>query len=388
MGLQGGETPNRRRAAGSRRPGSARGLRTHTPARAHSNTRTPSPAPAAPGHWRARSPEVRGGARAPRMQKMGRLSHSSLVCRLLLAGSSSVLALKSVRPSLGSLPSLASRPPALFLEASYSSGTLRELSWSLSSSCPNLFLSPENQEGSLGVAQLGNPKPVRLLSQKRPRLIRCSRRRRLLAGVVLPGLGFWNCSPKVNFYLLVFFKPRFAFVLWKVSTPAEHYSVFPRAGEAENCCGFFHSGLRESLQLGTCRKKRQKLRRVETARGSFAPVRGASPNQGLHSDCSVEPRLLTDSGSPIQVERRRTLPGRQCMNAERAAAEPQKWNKWMIRCKKKKKKEVLIGALAALFTAQKSIQSIQRKEVCVQSWLVCPIVVVLLHVTSILEVTL
>lgn len=61
------------------------------------------------------------------MQKTGRLSHSSLVSRLLLAGSSSVLVLKSVRPSLGSLPSLASRPPALFLEASYSPGSLREV---------------------------------------------------------------------------------------------------------------------------------------------------------------------------------------------------------------------------------------------------------------------
>lgn len=51
--------------------------------------------------------------------------------------------------------------------------------------------------------------------------------------------------------------------------------------------------------------------------------------------------------------------GRPCVNAERAVAEPQKWNKWMMRYKKKMK-FVLIGALAALLTAQKSIQIIQR----------------------------
>lgn len=61
------------------------------------------------------------------MQKTGRFNHSSLVSRLLLAGSSSLLALKSFRPPLGSLPFLASRPPASFLEATYSPGTLREV---------------------------------------------------------------------------------------------------------------------------------------------------------------------------------------------------------------------------------------------------------------------
>jgi len=132
-------------------------------------------------------------------------------------------------------------------------------------SCPGLCLAPvptyssppENQEGSLGAAQLGNPKPERLLSQKRPRLIHCSRRRRLLAGVCLTRTGLLELLTESKLLPSGFFKPRFAFVLWKVSTPAEHYSVFPRAGEAENCCGFFHSGLRESLQLGTCRKKTQ-----------------------------------------------------------------------------------------------------------------------------------
>ena len=55
----------------------------------------------------------------------GRLSHSSLVSRLLLEGSSALQALKSGRLPPGSLSSLASLLSGSFLEASYSPGTLR-----------------------------------------------------------------------------------------------------------------------------------------------------------------------------------------------------------------------------------------------------------------------
>ena len=57
----------------------------------------------------------------------GGINHSSLVNRGLQAGSFCLQALKSVRPPPGPLPSLASRLPVSFLEASYSPSTLFEV---------------------------------------------------------------------------------------------------------------------------------------------------------------------------------------------------------------------------------------------------------------------
>lgn len=100
---------------------------TQTRVRARSHRRTPGPAPAAPGHWLARSREKQGGPGVPRMQMKGGINHSSPVNGGLQAGSFSQQALKSVRPPPGPLPSLASQLPVSFLEASYSPSTLFEV---------------------------------------------------------------------------------------------------------------------------------------------------------------------------------------------------------------------------------------------------------------------
>ena len=127
-------------------------------------------------------------------------------------------------------------------------------------------------------------------------------------------------------------------MLWEVATPAERYSVFPRAHEAESCCGFFHSRASRTSAAGDLPAESTKLRSVEIAPGPLAPARGAWLCPGLHSDSSLEPGLWTALRVPSELKGVRLCREDGAKNAERAVAEAQKWNKWMIRCKKKKEK--------------------------------------------------
>ena len=221
---------------------------------------------------------------------------------------------------------------------------------SLASCCPNFFSSLNSQERSLGALRWRAPRQRDVAVRRAPRSLAASQEVASSREVFLTWTGLLELvtQSKLSFFLTLVrvYAGQGRYISGAVLCLPKYWP--------EDCCECLSPRLGESLHLGTCWKKAQKLRSAEVAQASFAPALGTLLRHRLQTHSFWNLGCLTGSGSPLQVVWLETVRKRRTWGYQGPTV-AQKDDSVQ------KMKLVLIGALTTLITAQKSIQTTGRR---------------------------